>query len=240
VVTRIDHVVVLASTLSRGVAAFERLGFTVTPGGEHAAGTTHNALVPFVDGSYIEIIAFHHPEQEVAHRWWPKLALGGGVIDFALLTQDVKTEAARLRAHRVAVRGPDDGGRQRPDGAVLKWRSIVVEDSSLGLPFIIEDVTERSLRVPGGAAAQHANGATGIAGTRLVVPDLASTATAFAVLLGESTAAHRFPVGAQWIELGQRTATAPAIAQLENVVLQYTVQGKVEERVLPIAPWDLV
>jgi hypothetical protein len=53
---------------------------------------------------------------------------------------------------------PREGGRIRPDGVQLKWRTLGLKPP---LPFVIEDVTGRELRVPGGAAADHANGATG-------------------------------------------------------------------------------
>ena len=54
----IDHIVILVRNLEEAIADYTALGFTVTPGGVHADGATHNALVPFDDGSYLELIAF--------------------------------------------------------------------------------------------------------------------------------------------------------------------------------------
>src|SRR4051794_8519489 len=45
----IDHVVILVNDLAATVADYTALGFTVTPGGEHTGGATHNALVVFAD-----------------------------------------------------------------------------------------------------------------------------------------------------------------------------------------------
>ena len=59
---------------------------------------------------------------------------------------------------------PEDGGRTRPDGVKITWRTARLAPP---LPFLIQDVTDRELRVPGGAAAAHANGAAGI--VRVVV-----------------------------------------------------------------------
>ena len=52
--TRLDHLVMLVGDLGVAAADYERLGFTVTPGGQHADGLTPNALIPFDDGSYFE------------------------------------------------------------------------------------------------------------------------------------------------------------------------------------------
>ena len=44
---------------------------TVVPGGTHADGATHNALVVFADGAYIELPAWRAPAPE--ERWWQQL-----------------------------------------------------------------------------------------------------------------------------------------------------------------------
>jgi hypothetical protein len=56
--------------------------------------------------------------------------------------------------------GPFPGGRTRPDGIALEWQLAFPTDDVL--PFLIEDVTDRALRVPRGDATRHANGASGI------------------------------------------------------------------------------
>lgn len=60
--TRVDHLVVAASTLDEGVAWCERtLGITPGPGGEHPLMGTHNRLVSMATAqyptAYLEIIA---------------------------------------------------------------------------------------------------------------------------------------------------------------------------------------
>ena len=44
---RLDHLVILVRDLDQAVREYDVLGFTVTPGGEHADGLTRNALIPF-------------------------------------------------------------------------------------------------------------------------------------------------------------------------------------------------
>jgi hypothetical protein len=61
-VPRLDHLVMLVGYLDRAVRDYEELGFTVTPGGEHADGLTHNALIPFRDRSYFPARGLSGPE----------------------------------------------------------------------------------------------------------------------------------------------------------------------------------
>lgn len=162
-IRQLDHVVLVVLDLERAVAEWRSRRFTVTPGGEHSGGLTHNALVGFTDGSYVELIAFHdvaaargrHPWQAVAER-------GGGWADFALLSDDLAADAKALG--ELVTQQPENGGRTRPDGVMLTWRSARL---TAPLPFLIEDVTDRDLRVPGGLATAHANGTSGI--VRVVV-----------------------------------------------------------------------
>lgn len=154
----LDHVVLVVPDLDRAVREHRARGFTVTPGGEHADGLTHNALVAFADGSYLEIIAFHDAGSEAAkaHRWWPVADRGGGWADFALLSDDLVADVYAL-GELVALPARE-GGRRRPDGTALAWRSAVL---AAPLPFLIQDVTPRELRVP--PAGTHSNGVTRIA-----------------------------------------------------------------------------
>ena len=81
-----DHVVLVVPDLATAVADHRARGLTVTPGGEHVGGLTHNALVGFRDGSYLELIAFHDlAAARGKHSWAPVADRGGGRADFALL-----------------------------------------------------------------------------------------------------------------------------------------------------------
>lgn len=209
----IDHIVVLVDDLAAASADWTRAGFTVTQGGTHAAGLTHNALVAFADGSYFELIAFFNPERQQEHRWWPRVADGEGLIDYALLSDDLANDASAARGHGLALAGPEEGGRQRPDGQRIEWKSMML-GRGIGeptLPFVIEDVTPRALRVPGGEATRHARGVTGIAGLILVTDNVEEAATAMTSLLGtpgedvvvDEGAMLRFTLGEQWVALLQ-------------------------------------
>src|SRR4030088_924396 len=97
VVRGLDHVVLVVLDLAAAVADHRARGFTVTPGGEHAGGLTHNALVGFQDGSYLEIIAFHDlAAARGKHSWAPVAERGGGWADFALSSDDLRRDVAAL------------------------------------------------------------------------------------------------------------------------------------------------
>ena len=174
---QLDHVVLVVRDLASAMADHRRRGFTVTPGGEHADHVTHNALIAFVDGTYLELVAFRDPARALTHRWWKIAADGGGFADFALLSDDLTADAAALAD--LVKTPPKGGGRIRPDGVELKWRTAVLKPP---LPFVIEDLTPRELRVPGGAATEHANGASGIAAVVVGTTNVGDTEWRYAVL----------------------------------------------------------
>ena len=76
----IDHLVIAVNDLDQAANDYRQLGFTVVPGGKHPVGS-HNALVAFEDGSYLEIIAFYR--EALDHRWWDAITKGrtaGGLL----------------------------------------------------------------------------------------------------------------------------------------------------------------
>jgi hypothetical protein len=176
----IDHIVILVNDLAATIVDYTALGFTVTPGGEHTGGATHNALVVFADDAYLELIAFKRPAPE--HHWYRHSALGEGLIDFALLPTAIEADLAAARERGLAIEGPFPGGRLRPDGQQVAWQSgrALTPD----LPFLCGDVTPRALRVPEGAERAHANGVTGVAGLTVAVADLGASVARYRALLG--------------------------------------------------------
>jgi catechol 2,3-dioxygenase-like lactoylglutathione lyase family enzyme len=189
VLTRLDHLVILVRDLDRAVRDYERLGFRVTLGGEHADGLTHNALIPFRDGSYLELVAFVDSEDPRDNVWgWRAfLPSGGGLIDYCAASNDLGAEIRRLEERGLSLEGPVDGGRRLPDGTEIRWRIACIRQDGRLLPFLIEDLTPRSLRVPGGPAAEHANGATGISRLELATDAVEAAARDLAALIGDKS-----------------------------------------------------
>ena len=184
----LDHVVIAVADLDRAIADYRQLGFTVYPGGVHHGGVSHNALVIFADGSYFELIAYRRAAPDV--RWWQILSRAGeGLVDFALLPEDVDGDLAAAQQRGLALNGPIAGGRLRQDGARLDWK--IVRPTTTDLPFWCGDVTPRELRVPVGEMRTHANGVTGISSVTVAVRDVEASTGRYAALVGSETIERR-------------------------------------------------
>lgn len=217
--TRIDHAVIVVRDLSVAIRDYTALGFTVVPGGTHADGATHNALIAFADGSYLELLAFTAPDQPQSHPWWPRLAEGEGLEDFALLSNNLPADSDRWRAVNPAVVGPVAGGRVRPDGQHLRWRTTRIPPGAgdAALPFVIEDSSPRVWRVPAGDATNHALSVTGIAGVIVAVRAIPDHLAEYMALLDASAAFlpsgdARLHLGKHWIMLAT-AASDPAVGE---------------------------
>lgn len=180
----LDHVVIAVADLAKAVEDYRALGFTVVIGGRHPGRTSHNALVSFEDGSYLELIAWREPGP--AERWYNEHAKhGDGLVDFALVPEDVPLAVREAGERGLELDGPAEGGRARPDGQQVKWQAA--RQGTFDLPFLCGDVTPRALRVPEGEAREHANGARGIARVTVAVHDPEVSKERYAALLGPAT-----------------------------------------------------
>jgi hypothetical protein len=176
----IDHLVVVVKDLDRAAKDYERLGFTVVPGGQHPVGS-HNALISFQDGSYLEIIAFYR--DAIDHRWWEPLTKGERLVDFCFQTDDLTGDTKKLHDAGVAINNPVPWSRKRPDGYELKWLLALATGSHRGVaPFLIEDVTPRTERIP--QQWNHKNGVTGIESITVAVGELGLIENWYSALLG--------------------------------------------------------
>ncbi len=214
----LDHVVIAVHDLDRSIADYRSLGFTVNPGGRHPGRSSHNALIVFADGAYIELIAWQAAAPE--ERWWRLLqSRGEGFVDFALLPGDTAAAIDAARARGLAtIIGPVEGGRVRPDGMALQWRTA--RQASHDLPFLCGDVTARNLRVPEGEARQHPNGVSGVAGLSIAVQDVGVSVERYRALLGPAVAVTISSRGAQSAQasflLGSTRFTLVATTQDEG------------------------
>ncbi|HEY7031705.1 MAG TPA: VOC family protein [Thermomicrobiales bacterium] len=221
----IDHVVVLVDDLEAAMARYRDLGFTVVPGGRHPSAT-ENALVCFRDGAYLELIAFWDATDR-EHPFFHHLATGPGLIAYALGVDDLEGTVSALRQRGVPYGDPQAGARRRPDGAEVVWKMAFHGDGATGgLPFLIEDVTDRAVRAPGGSATDHANGSLGIDRLIVAVEDVAAATETYAALVGSSPPVQgvdsfdqqarvaRFRVGEHRIELHQPNGSGPLTDRL--------------------------
>jgi hypothetical protein len=166
----IDHLTIAFKELEPAAAAYRDLGFTVVTGGELPSIGTHNALVAFADGSYLELVAFKRPNEQ--HRWWPLVQAGGGFLDFCMASDDVAADTQAFRDAGVKMNDPAPGGRVRPDGYKLSWVVVTAAKPFVyQAPMLLQDHTPRSERVP--KETNHANGVTGVASITVATDDVA-------------------------------------------------------------------
>ncbi len=140
----VDHLLLGVADLERGIAWVERMtGVKAVIGGSHPGVGTRNALVSLGGRQYLEIIApdpaqtAYHFQIDVRTLTEPRL------ITWAAVTTDINAIAKKAREAGHQIFGPRDGSRARPDGKVLKWKTLGVLNK-FGLqgvepiPFFIE------------------------------------------------------------------------------------------------------
>lgn len=200
---RFDHVVLAVSELPTAIRQFNQMGFTVTPGGMHTGGFTHNAIVSFIDGTYLELLTttrranqsllvllrrtgllpiYTARENSISRRLKADIATGLGLNDFCLLSPNLELELPSIQNRGLNLDGPLLGGRLRPDGQQIAWRTAV--PTLIDVPFLIDDITPRELRVPAPPPDGHSNQAVGIAGVTLGVLNLEGSAEHYRMLTG--------------------------------------------------------
>jgi len=181
----IDHLVIVVNDLDQAARDYEQLGFTVVPGGRHPVGS-HNMLIAFADGSYLEIIAFYREAAD--HRWWSSLEKGERLVDYCMQTDDLQGDTKKLREAGVAINDPVPWSRKRPDGYEVKWLLSLATGSHRGMaPFLIQDVTPRVERIP--QEFRHANDAMGIGTLTLAVEELSTAQRWYETALGTAATA---------------------------------------------------
>ena len=164
----IDHAVVLVTDLEAAVSRWRSAGFTVTLGGRHRPAPTENAIIAFADSSYVELFAFRMPHE--AHRWWP-LRAQERIIDYSCISTDLDRDIAHVERAGVSSYPRQVLQRVVPNGDVAEWFISAPRGHHAGvIPFLIADVTSRTVRVP--SAPVHSNGALGIACVAVAVPSL--------------------------------------------------------------------
>jgi catechol 2,3-dioxygenase-like lactoylglutathione lyase family enzyme len=188
-----DHVVIAVHNLEQAMADYRQLGFNPFYGGVHAGGKTHNALIVFQDGTYLELLAPTASTQlddrsaNDRSSFLFLLAQGEGLAGYALQSPDLEADASRIQAAGIDITLRPPAGRARPDGQQLQWRSATIQDTMS--PFLIQDLTPRVLRVPDDPQLNtHANGSTGLMNLQIVVHDLQGAMQFYEALLGSTMA----------------------------------------------------
>ena len=181
----LDHIVVAVRDLEQAIEHYRHHDFTVNYGGEHASGTTHNALIVFKDGTYLELMALTGKEKvrEDAADYSDLIRGKTGIVGFAVASRDLAQDIDVMHQRGIDMPEPEYGSRRRADGVKLEWITTMHADHMS--PFFIEDQTPREHRIPREESPMtHANGVQGIGGLMFNSPDALRMADYYEKLLG--------------------------------------------------------
>jgi hypothetical protein len=141
----LDHILLGSSDLNAGIAFVEEhSGVRAAIGGVHPGRGTRNALLALGGRQYLEIIAPDPAQTKIPNFATPlveklKSLSAPRLVAWADHPGNLEALAAKLKAAGIAFDGPRDGSRSRPDGRLLKWRTLNLADDRNGiLPFFIE------------------------------------------------------------------------------------------------------
>jgi catechol 2,3-dioxygenase-like lactoylglutathione lyase family enzyme len=96
------------------------------------------------------------------------------LVGYALAAQGIEQEAERFRQTGLEAQGPFAMQRMRPDGRELSWRLLVPGGTAWRRPwpFLIQWDAPDEQRLTWEQPGTHPNGASGVAGVRVLVRDL--------------------------------------------------------------------
>lgn len=222
-ISGIDHLVIAV----RDVAAAEAelaavVGIACTGGGRHEAMGTFNRLA-FLGDTYLELIGVFSRELVVSSTTF---AVGNaalahlesgreGLATYALATDDVRGDAARLRAAGSLIDEPVDGARRRPDGETVRWTTAFPPLGPDRPPFLIEHEMAGAewgdaARAARAAFRHPAGGAVRLEALELPVADATAAAREYGTTLGIAfSEGWRTSLGAAALVL-RRVAMTPA------------------------------
>lgn len=185
VITGIDHPIVAVRDMAAARAAYERLGFTVTPRGTHLEWGTGNWCIMFED-DYIELRGVI--DSKVTHDLGQFLQHREGLMGLALGIADAEASYAALLERGLH---PQPVRRLRrnfelPEGTVQPTFALcflpAAETTGLMSVVLCQHLTPELLRRPDWL--RHANGARAVRSVWGVVPDLAMAADGYMKLFG--------------------------------------------------------
>lgn len=180
----LDHVGVAARDLGPLAAAYERLGFTLTPIARHRGKATGNRCIMLQYG-YLELIAILDPAAP-DEGMGARLDRYAGLQIIALGIEDTEAELDRLRRAGLAVPGiahlerPVDDSD--PHGPQARFERLKLPDAPEGVVQLIRHLTREAIWQPRFMA--HRNNAVSLDEVVLTVADPAETAARFSRLAG--------------------------------------------------------
>ena len=235
-ISRFDHAVIAVRDLDAAISAYRALGFEVSPGGRHTGLGTYNAIIRF-GLDYIELLSVYDRVEAEQGRGLSGMTLldffekqEGGLVGYALATDDIEHEAERFRRTGLQAQGPFGMQRLRPDGRLLSWSLLMPGGVSWRRPwpFFIHWGLPDEQRLAWEQPGVHANGAVRWTGISVGVHNLESAIDLYQRQIGlalsqsndvPALAARQatFRVGSSTIELLEPVGEGPVQHMLATV-----------------------
>jgi hypothetical protein len=140
----IDHIVIAVHDPDAAADRItDEVGLAAGGGGRHPRFGTFNRLI-WLGDSYLELMGVSDPElargRSVGAAALQLLESGEeGFASFAIASDSLHHDVARLRELGAPFEDPKPGERERPDGEVVRWLTALPDRlGPNGLPFLIE------------------------------------------------------------------------------------------------------
>jgi len=139
---RIDHIVLVAADLQLAKQQFElATGCLPVDGGPHLGLGTHNALVSFDNGAYLELVA-PDPAQRLENEFVQQIRQVDGMqlLHWAVASDALEECQHQLRQINLSASQILPAQRQQPNGDLLRWHLLGAGEHGLGgaMPFYID------------------------------------------------------------------------------------------------------
>ena len=195
----LEHVVIAVRDLTVATTSYERLGFTVTPGGRHPSGGTIGNGVFFPNGTYLELLTFY--DREKAADLAKFLEEREGPRSIALEVSSAIAIRDSLHAAGIDGAEPTKGKWESSSPVTKEWLTIDPRPALPGNIFFIDYMK---------ASQSHPNTATGIRSVWVMVKTLQEATHTFERLgfsVGKQTQAPQFGTVVQEVMLGKASLT---------------------------------
>ncbi|MDP6875126.1 MAG: VOC family protein [Alphaproteobacteria bacterium] len=229
----LEHVVIRVDDLDAAMKDFAALGFHVVYGGVHSSGVTHNALIHFQNGTFIELVAYRKPmlltvlkklglldlllkntDNHVKYRFAAAVGFPEGFMDAALLSKDIDQDTRLANDRGLKTTKPMPFQRKKPNGDSVRWNIMCPFADALPFvrdPYVPEQPTSQD-------DMRHGNGALGISHVVYGVGDLEAATADYEGLLGiEISISTRDGKRRAVFELGDVTVTLLPVGEFPHL-----------------------
>ncbi len=155
IVGQVDHLIYLVPDLDDAIDSMERTtGVRPVFGGQHPGRGSHNALLSIGDGVYLEILAPDPSQPEASAERFSGRTIQPRMVGWAARGDDLDELMREAESRGVSLQEVRSGGREKPDGTMLTWRTTAPLGGDEGglIPFFIDwgDSAHPSMTSPTG------------------------------------------------------------------------------------------